>query len=167
MGNPRGHRRDRRAGQHLRLCVERRIVLDRRPRRSIIMELIGKGYKADGKGATPTRGIVWVAPHSRQICFGARQSGASRPSKNDRKPLRARRRFIRAKWGITTAPMRVQLLRRVRRSTALRACETRLGLLPHGADDMDRYADCTMGHNAANRMPLWVMPAKKCRPKRS
>ena len=32
---PRGHRHDRRAGQHLRLCVERRIVLDRRPRRSV------------------------------------------------------------------------------------------------------------------------------------
>ena len=49
---------------------------------------------------------------------------------------------------------------------ALRACEARVwAFFRTVADDMDRYADYAMGPNAANRMPLWVMPRQKVSPK--
>ncbi len=45
---------------------------------------------------------------------------------------------------------------------AMRGCEARVwAFFRMVADDMDQYLDYAMGHNAANRMPLWVMPREK------
>lgn len=50
--------------------------------------------------------------------------------------------------------------------SALRACEARVwAFFRTIADDMDKYVDYAMGHNPANRMPLWVKPTKKVSPK--
>ena len=45
---------------------------------------------------------------------------------------------------------------------AMRGCEARVwAFFRMVADDMDQYMDYAMGHNPANRMPLWVMPREK------
>ena len=45
---------------------------------------------------------------------------------------------------------------------AMRGCEARVwAFFRMVADDMDQYLDYAMGHNPANRMPLWVMPREK------
>ncbi|MBR2628689.1 MAG: C69 family dipeptidase, partial [Alistipes sp.] len=50
--------------------------------------------------------------------------------------------------------------------SAMRACEARVwAFFRTFADDMDKYVDYAMGHNANNRMPLWVKPSKKISPK--
>ena len=49
---------------------------------------------------------------------------------------------------------------------AMRGCEARVwAFFRTVADDMDQYEDYAMGHNPANRMPLWVMPREKVSPK--
>ena len=48
----------------------------------------------------------------------------------------------------------------------MRACEARVwSFFRRVADGMDAYTDYAMGHNPANRMPLWVKPSKKVSPK--
>ena len=50
--------------------------------------------------------------------------------------------------------------------SAMRGCEARVwAFFRTFADDMDQYLDYAMGHNAKNRMPLWVKPSKKISPK--
>ena len=50
--------------------------------------------------------------------------------------------------------------------SAMRGCEARVwSFFRTVADDMDRYVDYAMGHNPANRMPLWVKPRTKVSPK--
>ena len=45
---------------------------------------------------------------------------------------------------------------------AMRGCEARVwAFFRTVADNMDQYEDYAMGHNPANRMPLWVKPAEK------
>ena len=45
---------------------------------------------------------------------------------------------------------------------AMRGCEARVwAFFRTVADDMDQYEDYAMGHNPANRMPLWVKPNAK------
>ncbi len=138
-----------------------------------IMELIGKGYKADGKGGNANKGIVWVA---RRIPDGyvsahANQARITTFPKNDPE-------------NCLYAPDVVSFAREMGYYDgpdadfsfcdayapldfgALRACEARVwAFFRTVADDMDRYADYAMGHNAANRMPLWVMPREKVSPK--
>ncbi len=49
---------------------------------------------------------------------------------------------------------------------AMRGCEARVwAFFRTVATDMDKYEDYAMGHNPANRMPLWVKPAAKVSPK--
>ncbi|MFR5979887.1 MAG: C69 family dipeptidase [Alistipes shahii] len=49
---------------------------------------------------------------------------------------------------------------------ALRGCEARVwAFFRTVADGMDKYVDYAMGHNAENRMPLWVKPRTKVSPK--
>ena len=49
---------------------------------------------------------------------------------------------------------------------AMRGCEARVwAFFRTVANDMDKYEDYAMGHNPANRMPLWVMPREKVSPK--
>ena len=46
------------------------------PDEAWIMELIGKGFKDDGKGGNARKGIVCGGPpHSRRLCLGPRQPG--------------------------------------------------------------------------------------------
>lgn len=50
--------------------------------------------------------------------------------------------------------------------SAMRGCEARVwSFFRTVADDMDKYTDYAMGHNPANRMPLWVKPRAKVSPK--
>ena len=49
---------------------------------------------------------------------------------------------------------------------AMRGCEARVwSFFRTVAADMDKYEDYAMGHNPANRMPLWVKPTEKVSPK--
>ena len=49
---------------------------------------------------------------------------------------------------------------------AMRGCEARVwAFFRTVADGMDQYVDYAMGHNPANRMPLWVKPRTKVAPK--
>ena len=49
---------------------------------------------------------------------------------------------------------------------AMRGCEARVwAFFRTVAADMDKYQDYAMGHNPANRMPLWVKPIEKVSPK--
>ena len=49
---------------------------------------------------------------------------------------------------------------------AMRGCEARVwAFFRTVAADMDKYQDYAMGHNPANRMPLWVKPTEKVSPK--
>ena len=49
---------------------------------------------------------------------------------------------------------------------AMRGCEARVwAFFRTVAEDMDQYEDYAMGHNPANRMPLWVKPVEKVSPK--
>ena len=49
---------------------------------------------------------------------------------------------------------------------AMRGCEARVwSFFRTVAADMDQYEDYAMGHNPANRMPLWVKPTEKVSPK--
>ena len=49
---------------------------------------------------------------------------------------------------------------------AMRGCEARVwAFFRTVAADMDKYEDYAMGHNPANRIPLWVKPAAKVSPK--
>ena len=49
---------------------------------------------------------------------------------------------------------------------AMRGCEARVwAFFRTVAADMDKYQDYAMGHNPANRMPLWVKPTGKVSPK--
>ncbi|MBQ5875373.1 MAG: C69 family dipeptidase, partial [Alistipes sp.] len=50
--------------------------------------------------------------------------------------------------------------------SAMRGCEARVwAFFRTFAEGMDQYLDYAMGHNANNRMPLWVKPSKKISPK--
>ena len=49
---------------------------------------------------------------------------------------------------------------------AMRGCEGRVwAFFRTVAEGMDQYEDYAMGHNPANRMPLWVKPTEKVSPK--
>ena len=50
--------------------------------------------------------------------------------------------------------------------SAMRGCEARVwSFFRRFADGMDAYEDYALGHNPANRMPLWVKPNRKLSPK--
>uniref|UniRef100_UPI00307D941E C69 family dipeptidase n=1 Tax=Alistipes shahii TaxID=328814 RepID=UPI00307D941E len=143
------------------------------PDEAWIMELIGKGFKDDGKGGNANKGIVWVA---RRIPDGyvsahANQARITTFPKNDPE-------------NCLYAPDVVSFAREMGYYDgpdadfsfcdayapldfgALRACEARVwAFFRTVADDMDRYADYAMGHNKNNRMPLWVKPRAKVSPK--
>ena len=135
-----------------------------------IMELIGKGYKADGKGGNANKGIVWVA---RRIPDGyvsahANQARITTFPKNDPE-------------NCLYAPDVVSFAREMGYYDgpdadfsfcdayapldfgALRACEARVwstfNRVTRGA--MEKYLDYAMGHNRSNRMPLFVKPVEK------
>ena len=143
------------------------------PDEAWIMELIGKGFKDDGKGGNARKGIVWVA---RRIPDGyvsahANQARITTFPKDDPENCLYSPDVISfaremgyydgpdADFSFSDAYAPLDF-------GGMRACEARVwAFFRTVADDMDRYADYAMGHNAANRMPLWVMPREKVSPK--
>ena len=138
-----------------------------------IMELIGKGFKDDGKGDNARKGIVWVARRipDGYVCAHANQARITTFPKNDPENCLYAPDVISFaremgyyngsdedfSFSDTYAPLDFG---------ALRACEARVwAFFRTVADDMDRYTDYAMGHNKTNRMPLWVKPRAKVSPK--
>ena len=136
------------------------------------MELIGKGFEPDGKGGNARKGIVWVA---RRIPDGY-VSGHANQARITTFPLDDPDNclyspdvisFARemgyyegpdAEFSFCDAYAPADF-------SALRACEARVwSFFRRVADGMDAYTDYAMGHNPANRMPLWVKPSKKVSP---
>ena len=143
------------------------------PDEAWIMELIGKGFKDDGKGGNARKGIVWVA---RRIPDGyvsahANQARITTFPKNDPENCLYSPDVISfaremgyydgpdADFSFCDAYAPLDF-------GALRACEARVwAFFRTVADDMDQYVDYAMGHNKENRMPLWVKPRTKVSPK--
>ena len=143
------------------------------PDEAWIMELIGKGFKDDGKGGNARKGIVWVA---RRIPDGyvsahANQARITTFPKNDPENCLYSPDVVSfaremgyydgpdADFSFCDAYAPLDF-------GAMRACEARVwAFFRTVADDMDRYADYAMGHNKENRMPLWVKPRAKVSPK--
>ena len=135
------------------------------PDEAWIMELIGKG--------PGNKGIVWVARRipDGYICAHANQARITTFPKDD--PANCLFApdviaFAREKgyytgsdddfsFSDTYAPLDFG---------GMRACEARVwSFFRTFAEGMDKYLDYAMGHNAANRMPLWVKPSHKITPK--
>lgn len=137
-----------------------------------IMELIGKGSKIVN-GENVNKGIVWVARRipDGYICAHANQARITQfPLDDPENCLYAPDVISFARemgyyegtdedfsFCDAYAPLDF---------SALRACEARVwAFFRTFAPDMDQYVDYAMGHNPENRMPLWVKPAKKIKPK--
>ena len=143
------------------------------PDEAWIMELIGKGFKDDGKGGNARKGIVWVA---RRIPDGyvsahANQARITTFPKNDPENCLYSPDVVSfaremgyydgpdADFSFCDAYAPLDF-------GALRACEAHVwAFFRTVADDMDQYVDYAMGHNKENRMPLWVKPRTKVSPK--
>ena len=134
-----------------------------------IMELIGKGNSKDD----PSRkGIVWVA---RRIPDGyvsahANQARISTFPQNDPETLFSADviSFARKEGFFNGKDEEFSFCDAYAPADfgALRGCEARVwAFFRTVADDMDKYTDYAMGHNPANRMPLWVKPRSKVAPK--
>lgn len=130
-----------------------------------IMELIGKG--------PANKGIVWVARRipDGYVCAHANQARITQFPKDDPENCIfapdvisfAREMGFYAgtdedfSFSDTYAPVDFG---------AARGCEARVwSFFRAVAEDMDQYTDYAMGHNLANRMPLWVKPTEKISPK--
>ena len=143
------------------------------PDEAWIMELIGKGFKDDGKGGNANKGIVWVA---RRIPDGyvsahANQARITTFPKNDPENCLYSPDVVSfaREMGYYKGPDEDFSFCDAYAPLdfgALRACEARVwAFFRTVADDMDRYTDYAMGHNKNNRMPLWVKPRAKVSPK--
>ena len=143
------------------------------PDEAWIMELIGKGFKDDGKGGNARKGIVWVA---RRIPDGyvsahANQARITTFPKNDPENCLYSPDVVSfaREMGYYKGPDEDFSFCDAYAPLdfgALRACEARVwAFFRTVADDMDRYVDYAMGHNKENRMPLWVKPRTKVSPK--
>ena len=138
-----------------------------------IMELIGKGCELDAEGNNTRKGIVWVA---RRIPDGyvsahANQARITTFPKDDPENCLYSPDVISfaremgyydgpdADFSFSDAYAPLDF-------GGMRACEARVwSFFRRVADGMDTYTDYAMGHNPANRMPLWVKPSKKVSPK--
>lgn len=138
-----------------------------------ILEIIGKGCKiVDGKNVN--KGIVWVA---RRIPDGY-VSGHANQARIDKFPLNDPENTIYSADVISFARSMGYFTGKDADFSfcdayapadfgALRACEARVwSFFRAVAPDMDKYLDYAMGHNAANKMPLWVKPSEKVSPKK-
>ncbi len=144
------------------------------PDEAWIMELIGKGCKLDAAGNNTRKGIVWVA---RRIPDGYVSAHANQarittfPKDDPENCLYAPDVISFARemgyyngsdadfsFSDTFAPLDFG---------GMRGCEARVwAFFRTVADGMDKYTDYALGHNKANRMPLWVKPNAKISPKR-
>ena len=138
-----------------------------------IMELIGKGSKLDAQGNNLRKGIVWVA---RRIPDGY-VSGHANQARITTFPLNDKENCLYAPDVISFARKMGYFNGKDEEFSfcdayapldfgALRGCEARVwAFFRTVAEGMDKYTDYAMGHNPANRMPLWVKPTKKVSPK--
>ncbi len=143
------------------------------PDEAWIMEVIGKGFEPDGRGGNARKGIVWVA---RRIPDGY-VSGHANQARITTFPLDDPDNclyapdvidFAREKGYYEGPDAEFSFCDAYAPAdfSALRACEARVwSFFRRVADGMDAYVDYAMGHNPANRMPLWVKPAHKVSPK--
>ena len=143
------------------------------PDEAWIMELIGKGFKDDGKGGNARKGIVWVACRipDGYVSAHANQARITTFPKDDPENCLYSPDVISfaremgyydgpdADFSFSDAYAPLDF-------GGMRACEARVwAFFRTVADDMDRYTDYAMGHNKNNRMPLWVKPRAKVSPK--
>lgn len=138
-----------------------------------IMELIGKGSKLDDKGNNLRKGIVWVA---RRIPDGY-VSGHANQARITTFPLNDKKNCLYAPDVISFAREMGYFNGKDEEFSfcdayapldfgGLRGCEARVwAFFRTVAEGMDQYTDYAMGHNPANRMPLWVKPTQKVSPK--
>ena len=139
-----------------------------------IMELIGKGSKLDDKGNNLRKGIVWVA---RRIPDGY-VSGHANQARITTFPLNDKENCLYSSDVISFAREMGYFNGKDEEFSfcdayapldfgGLRACEARVwAFFRTITEGMDQYTDYAMGHNPANRMPLWVKPTQKVSPKR-
>lgn len=143
------------------------------PDEAWIMELIGKGYKDDGKGGNARKGIVWVARRipDGYISAHANQARITTFPKNDPENCLYSPDVVSfaREMGYYEGPDEDFSFCEAYAPAdfgALRGCEARVwAFFRTVADDMDKYVDYAMGHNPDNRMPLWVKPRTKVSPK--
>ena len=143
------------------------------PDEAWIMELIGKGYKDDGKGGNARKGIVWVARRipDGYVCAHANQSRITTfPMDDPENCLYAPDvvSFARemgyfegedADFSFADAYAPADF-------GTVRGCDARVwAFFRTVADGMEDYEDYAMGYNLKNRMPLWVKPRTKVSPK--
>ena len=138
-----------------------------------IMELIGKGSKLDAQGNNLRKGIVWVA---RRIPDGY-VSGHANQARITTFPLNDKENCLYASDVISFAREMGYFNGKDEEFSfcdayapldfgGLRGCEARVwAFFRTVAEGMDKYTDYAMGHNPANRMPLWVKPTMKVSPK--
>ena len=143
------------------------------PNEAWIMELIGKGYKDDGKGGNARRGIVWVA---RRIPDGY-VSGHANQARITTFPLDDPENCLYAPDVISFAREMGYYEGPDRKFSfadaycpadfaTVRGCDARVwAFFRTVADGMDAYEDYAMGYNPKNRLPLWVKPRQKVSPK--
>ena len=130
-----------------------------------IMELIGKG---PGK-----KGIVWVA---RRVPDGY-ISGHANQARITTFPLNDPENTLYAEDVISLAREKGSFNGKDEEFSfadayapldfsAMRGCDARIwSFFRMFAEGMDQYLDYAMGHNPANRLPLWVKPTHKLSPK--
>ena len=138
-----------------------------------IMELIGKGSKLDDKGNNLRKGIVWVA---RRIPDGY-VSGHANQARITTFPLNDKENCLYSSDVISFAREMGYFNGKDEEFSfcdayapldfgGLRGCEARVwAFFRTISEGMDKYTDYAMGHNPANRMPLWVKPTQKVSPK--
>ena len=138
-----------------------------------IMELIGKGSKLDDKGNNLRKGIVWVA---RRIPDGY-VSGHANQARITTFPLNDKENCLYSSDVISFAREMGYFNGKDEEFSfcdayapldfgGLRGCEARVwAFFRTITEGMDKYTDYAMGHNPANRMPLWVKPTQKVSPK--
>ncbi len=137
------------------------------------MELIGKGYADDGKGGNTRKGIVWVARRipDGYVCAHANQSRITSFPLNDPENCLYSPdviSFAREMGYFNGSDEEFSFCDAYCPADfgALRGCEARVwAFFRTVADGMDAYQDYAMGHNPANKMPLWVKPSMKVSPK--
>jgi dipeptidase len=137
-----------------------------------ILEMIGKGSRKEN-GVNLDKGIVWVAMRvpDGYISAHANQARITQFPKNDPENCLYAPDVISfaRKMGFydgtdedfsfsdTYAPLTF---------SAMRGCEARVWAFFRRYDpSMDKHLDYAMGHNPANRMPLWIKPSRKISPK--
>lgn len=133
-----------------------------------IFEIIGKGSKIV-KGKNVNKGIVWVARRipDGYVCAHANHARITQFPMNDPEncmyspdviKFAREQGYYNGKdedfsFSDVYAPLDF---------SGMRGCEARVwAWFRSVADGMDQYTDYAMGHNAKNRMPLWVKPNRK------